>query len=287
VTSLCLFISLPQEKCECTNGHEALKEDALLPHQQPPTVKTSAPPPPGDDPTWGQHRLAIIVPFRDRFDELLEFVPHMHQFLSAQRIRHKIVVVNQQDKHRFNRAALINIGFLETKTECDYIAMHDVDLMPMNPALSYAYPADGPMHLAAPDLHPKYHYPTFVGGILLLKREHFEVTNGLSNKYWGWGREDDEFYVRMRDKKLQIKRPKDIYTGYDTFKHVHDHNRRPRDNRRYGNQKADTRRRDHISGLDTIEYEILTRQDLLIESAPVTILNVQLTCDFLRTPWCV
>jgi xylosylprotein 4-beta-galactosyltransferase len=82
--------------------------------------------------------------------------------------------------------------------------MHDVDLLPLNPALNYSYPALGPMHLAAPELHPKYNYPTFVGGILLLKKEHFQMTNGLSNKYWGWGREDDEFYVRMRDKHLKV-----------------------------------------------------------------------------------
>jgi hypothetical protein len=31
----------------------------------------------------------------------LEFVPHMHRFLSAQQVRHKIIVVNQQDKHRW------------------------------------------------------------------------------------------------------------------------------------------------------------------------------------------
>lgn len=29
----------------------------------------------------GGHKLAIIVPFRDRFDELMEFAPAMHAFL--------------------------------------------------------------------------------------------------------------------------------------------------------------------------------------------------------------
>ena len=28
--------------------------------------------------------------------------------------------------------------------------------------------------------------------------------NGMSNKFWGWGREDDEFYLRMRDENLQV-----------------------------------------------------------------------------------
>lgn len=78
---------------------------------------------------------------------------------------------------RFNRASLINVGFLQSRNGCDYIAMHDVDLLPLNPNLSYAYPTRGPFHLAAPDLHPKYHYEKFVGGILLVNKEHFEKAN--------------------------------------------------------------------------------------------------------------
>ena len=75
---------------------------------------------------------------------------------------------------RFNRASLINVGYLESKGECDHVAMHDVDLLPVNPDLHYVYPEKGPFHLAAPHLHPLYHYKTFVGGILLVRNEHFE-----------------------------------------------------------------------------------------------------------------
>ena len=72
------------------------------------------------------------------------------------------------DEYRFNRASLLNAGFQETKAfGCDYIALHDVDLIPVNQKLSYAYPVDGPYHLAAPGLHPKYDYSTFIGGIPL------------------------------------------------------------------------------------------------------------------------
>lgn len=50
-----------------------------------------------DNPEWGAHRLAIIVPFRDRFEELMEFAPHLHTYLNEQKIRHKIFIVNQVD----------------------------------------------------------------------------------------------------------------------------------------------------------------------------------------------
>ena len=84
-----------------------------------------------------QHKLCIIVPFRDRFEELLEFAPYMKNFLQLQGVENEIYVINQADKYRFNRAYLINVGFRESSDTCDYIAMHDVDLMPQNPALLY------------------------------------------------------------------------------------------------------------------------------------------------------
>lgn len=103
-------------------------------------------------------KLAVIVPFRDRFEELLKFVPHMNKFLSAQSIPHHIFVINQIDRFRFNRASLINVGFLVSRDEFNYLAMHDVDLLPMNKDLKYEYPEEGAFHVAAPGLHPKYNY---------------------------------------------------------------------------------------------------------------------------------
>lgn len=44
----------------------------------------------------------------------------------------------------------------------------------------------------------RYDYKKFVGGILILTMEDFRKVNGMSNKYWGWGLEDDEFYLRLQ-----------------------------------------------------------------------------------------
>lgn len=54
-----------------------------------------------DDPSWGPHKMAVIVPFRERFEELLVFVPYMHAFLNKKKIRHKIIIVNQVDHFRY------------------------------------------------------------------------------------------------------------------------------------------------------------------------------------------
>ena len=122
-----------------------------------------------------QHKLGVIIPFRDRLEELLEFVPYMSKFLNEQSIAFHMYVINQVDTHRFNRAALLNAGFLiASKEACDYVAMHDVDLLPLNNNLKYGYPTDGPFHVSAPFLHPKYHYPKFIGGIMLMSNEQFQ-----------------------------------------------------------------------------------------------------------------
>lgn len=234
------------------------------------------------------HRLAVIVPFRDRFEELLEFVPHMNRFLCKQKIWHRMIIVNQVDALRFNRASLINIGFLVgERLSCDYIAMHDVDLLPNNDNLSYRYPMEGPFHVASPELHPKYHYKNFVGGILLVTNDHFRLTNGLSNRFWGWGREDDEYYLRMTENNLQVRRPEGITTGNNTFKHFHDNLRRARDNLRYGDQKAYSRKRDHVTGINTTMYTIESESNIVINGSSALIVGVRLECNIQETPWCM
>ena len=81
---------------------------------------------------------------------------------------------------RFNRASLLNAGFLMSRDRCDYIVMHDVDLLPDNDQLQYSYPSSGPYHISSPSLHPLYHYKTFVGGVLSLTRGQFEQVTSAS-----------------------------------------------------------------------------------------------------------
>ncbi|EFA09998.1 Beta-1,4-galactosyltransferase 7-like Protein [Tribolium castaneum] len=231
------------------------------------------------------HKLAVLVPYRNRFEELTEFVPYIHSFLNEQKINHDVFILNQVDNYRFNRASLINVGYLETKSNYDYIAMHDVDLLPLNKNLTYAYP-QLPFHLAAPTLHPRYHYDKFIGGILLINREHFGLVNGLSNKYWGWGLEDDEFYVRLKDANLNVTRPENISTGTkDTFRHIHGKDRK-RDTTKCFNQREVTRRRDRQTGLHDVKYKVVSYKSMTIEGAPFNVVNIELFCDRTITPWC-
>lgn len=278
-----LLVSLFWLQLSCSGG---MHEDGRLTHQ-PPCLRADSPTSTVDDPSWGPHKLALIVPFRERFDELLVFVPFMHTFLNKKKIRHKIVVINQVDHYRFNRASLINVGYLESGNDTDYLAMHDVDLLPLNDALHYGFPEKGPFHVASPELHPLYHYKTYVGGILLLTKKHYHLCNGMSNRFWGWGREDDEFYRRLRKAELQLFRPSGITTGYKTFLHIHDSAWRKRDQKRVASQKQEQFKVDPEGGLTNLRYQVESRQELTISGAPCTIINTKLECDQDQTPWCV
>lgn len=233
-------------------------------------------------------KLTIVVPFRDRFDELIVFVPHLSDFLKKQNIdTYYIFVINQSRRYRFNRGALANVGYLLARNHCDYIAIHDVDLIPLNMNLSYSYPSNGPYHVSSPKYHPQYNYSKYFGGILLISNAHFERVNGMSNRYFGWGLEDDEFYTRVKAANLSISRPDNLTTdSTNTFLHIH-HDRQ-RDTFRTREQRQQLKKRDKLTGLNNIRYSVTDQHNLTIDSRyKCSIFNVELYCDTRQTPWCL
>ena len=68
--------------------------------------------------------------------------------------------------------------------------------------------------------------------------EQFRRVDGMSNQYWGWGLEDDELYLRLREAQLSLFRPVNLTTNAsNTFEHVHDRRLRQRDMLRIGEQR--------------------------------------------------
>lgn len=57
-----------------------------------------------------EHHLCILVPFRDRWEELLVFVPHMKHFLADQQVSHEIWILNQADELRFRAFIFLKIS---------------------------------------------------------------------------------------------------------------------------------------------------------------------------------
>ena len=154
------------------------------------------------DPSDETKRLAIIVPYRDRANHLAALAPYLADYISD--IPFDLFVIEQANQKPFNRGTLLNIGFDQIGEAYDYFAVHDVDMFPVDADYSYV---DTPTHLAV-RVGPKYqlHYETCMGGIVLLNRTDFQRLNGFSNEFWGWGGEDDDFYLRMYQLGLHPER---------------------------------------------------------------------------------
>ncbi|KAK2146171.1 hypothetical protein LSH36_627g01026 [Paralvinella palmiformis] len=95
-------------------------------------------------------RIAVIVPFRRREQHLILFLDNIIRFLQLQKIAFTIFVIEQTDPELFNRAALMNIGYLEVRRlgRYDCFIYHDVDLIPEDLTNFYGC-AKKPRHLAA------------------------------------------------------------------------------------------------------------------------------------------
>jgi xylosylprotein 4-beta-galactosyltransferase len=52
------------------------------------------------------------------------------------------------------------------------------------------------------------------------------------------------------------------------------------------NQRDVTRRRDRQTGLADVVYKLTGIHELKIDGAPITVINIVLSCDKRLTPWC-
>ena len=49
-------------------------------------------------------------------------------------------------------------------------------------------------------------YSEYFGGVSAISVKQFRQVNGFSNQFWGWGGEDDNFYIRVKKNNLQLTR---------------------------------------------------------------------------------
>jgi hypothetical protein len=152
-----------------------------------------------------KNKLLVIVPYRDRESHLKEFIPYIIKTLDCQNINYKIVVVEQSPEKLFNRGLLCNIGFDLYKNQCDYICIHDVDMIGENFDYSYEPIVT---HLSARHKNRNYEefYSRYLGGVVLFPKQDFIKINGFSNEYWGWGAEDDDLRLRCDVMGVNVQR---------------------------------------------------------------------------------
>ncbi|XP_049539549.1 beta-1,4-N-acetylgalactosaminyltransferase bre-4-like, partial [Anopheles darlingi] len=156
-----------------------------------------------------RNRVAIIVPYRNREQQLPIFLKNLHQFLMKQQLDYGIYIVEQTPGLSFNRAALMNIGFTEAMKQRNWgcLIFHDIDLLPMDDRNLYTC-TDQPRHMSVgmSTFDFKLPYETFFGGVSAMTVKQFRKVNGFSNVYWGWGAEDDDMSMRIKHFGFHILR---------------------------------------------------------------------------------
>lgn len=145
----------------------------------------------------------IVVPYRDRKDHLSQFIPHMRAFLPDA----KIVIVEQADDKPFNRAKLLNIGFIEVPGE--YYVFHDVDMLPVN--VDYTTTI-GVTQLASSEIQIR----NYLGGVTMFDAETFKKVGGYNNEYFHRA-EDNEMRFNLQKLKIPVL---ELHGEYKTLPHL-------------------------------------------------------------------
>ncbi|NWX82860.1 B4GT4 galactosyltransferase, partial [Nothoprocta pentlandii] len=219
-----------------------------------------------------QH-VAILIPHRHRERHLLYLLQHLHPFLQRQQLDYGIYVIHQAGSTKFNRAKLLNVGYLEALKEenWDCFIFHDVDLVPENDFNIYMCDRQ-PKHLVVGRNSTGYRlrYQGYFGGVTALTREQFSKVNGFSNNYWGWGGEDDDLRIRVEMQKMRVMRPSPDVARYTMIFHTRDQgNEENRERMKLLRQVSRTWKTD---GLNSCSYKLLS-----VEHNP---LYINITVDF-------
>ncbi|CAK6433894.1 unnamed protein product [Pipistrellus nathusii] len=230
--------------------------DLALVAKQNPEVKVGGRYAPKD--CVSPHKVAIIIPFRNRQEHLRYWLHYLHPILQRQQLDYGIYVINQAGESTFNRAKLLNVGFREALKDYDYncFVFSDVDLIPMDDRNAYRCFSQ-PRHIsvAMDKFGFSLPYVQFFGGVSALSKQQFLTINGFPNNYWGWGGEDDDIFNRLVFKGMSISRPNAVVGKCRMIRHSRDKKNEPNPQR--FDRIAHTKETMLSDGLNTLTYKVL------------------------------
>ncbi|XP_062509129.1 beta-1,4-galactosyltransferase 1-like [Corticium candelabrum] len=224
-------------------------------------------------------RVAIVIPFRDREEHLKDFQHYIIPVFRRQLIQFNIYVIEQAGNCDFNRGMLLNVGVLEAAKDGDWqcFCLHDVDLILENDRNLYTCP-ERPKHLsvAVDKFNYRLLYSTLFGGITILTKEQYWKINGYSNKYWGWGGEDDDLYKRVVNNGMTIMRPDAAVTRYKTVRGTHQKTSKINPARFSLLSTATHRMKE--DGLNSVSYKVTGRKEYQLYTKITVALNGHVNC---------
>ena len=159
-------------------------------------------------------KYSIIIPYRDREKHLCILLPALVNHFKDK--DYEVIVSEQGNNDSFCISAVQDIGFLHSKGETvifqqvDYVPNSDVvydctNEYPVLPARRGIFVMEDnitlrPIH-DIPAGYRNFHNEIdadFFGGVISMKRHHFEAINGYNPLIKSWGTEDDETRERFK-----------------------------------------------------------------------------------------
>ena len=135
-------------------------------------------------------KINIIIPIKNREVELEDFIINIEPLFKNLNINYRIYIIEQKNGIKFNRGKLLNIGFIEANKDkfANYYYFTDCDIYPLNFTEFKINCYDEIVHL--------YGNENNLGGVMIINKENYELINGHSNNYSGWGLEDNNIMDR-------------------------------------------------------------------------------------------
>ncbi|XP_053734685.1 beta-1,4-galactosyltransferase 1 isoform X1 [Synchiropus splendidus] len=210
-----------------------------------------------------RQKVAIIIPFRHREEHLKYWLYYLHPILQRQQLDYGVYVIQQDGEEIFNRAKLLNVGYVESLKEYDYecFVFSDVDLIPMDDRNTYTCFSQ-PRHLSVSmdKFGFRLPYKQYFGGVSSMSKEQYLKINGFPNNYWGWGGEDDDIYNRLSSKGMSISRPAGDVGKCRMIRHSRDKKNDPNPQR--FNRIAHTRETMGKDGINSLQYRLVKKEKL-------------------------
>jgi len=224
-----------------------------------------------------ERKPIIIIPYRDRQVHLDCLLSQLQRYFSTI----PVCVVEQDDQEVWNKGLLFNAAVTEIGSEYDYFILHDVDFIPV-PTVNYSS-TELPCLLSTECSQFNYThlFPTFFGGVVGIPRGMYLLINGFSNKFRGYGGEDDLLYNSFVQKGIQpIKcngnrfenfiHPKPNILPGSSFYYTEDYQ---------NNLKLAVSSRDFEEGLSTSKYQVVSKEIQYGNTQDIPVIHLKIVTD--------
>lgn len=157
-------------------------------------------------------KYSIIIPYRDRESHLQLLLPRLQEVFADK--DYEIIVSEQNDSDNFNLANTQNIaaqyvtGNIIILHQVDYYPTDDVsyniDDQPILPAKFGIFVNNDFTRRSLEDIPGGYRSwdtgidDNFYGGVVIMRKEHWDKINGINPLYKGWGNEDEDLRERFK-----------------------------------------------------------------------------------------